>query len=247
MAGGPRRREGGVRFGWASGSHQGRIRDNNEDSIYPVADGRSDERTIVAVADGMGGHVAGEIASSLALTTAVELETATPEERVIQGNNAIMDAILTQPSLAGMGTTMTLIELDPIGRATIAHVGDSRAYRLRDGELEQLTRDHTYVAMQIAAGAMTEAEAARHPQRGVLTRALGLGRDVDVDISRERLRVGDRLLLCSDGLNVMLDNDTIAELLGTGSANEAVWALIEAANQAGGHDNVSVLVVEILT
>lgn len=236
-----------MRFVWASGSHKGRIRDNNEDSIHPDSDGRSDERIVVAVADGMGGHVAGEVASRLALSTALDLDGATPEERVMEGNGAIIDAILNQPSLAGMGTTMTLMELDPIGRATIAHVGDSRAYRLRDGELEQLTRDHTYVAMQIAAGAMTEAEAARHPQRGVLTRALGLGRDVEVDISRERLRVGDRLLLCSDGLNSMIDDDTIAELLGTGSANEAVWALIEAANQAGGHDNISVLVVEILT
>jgi len=235
-----------MKFVWATGSHVGRIRHNNEDTIHPDTDGKSDETIIVAVADGMGGHVAGEVASRLAITKAVELEDATPEERVIEANGGIIDAILDRPSLAGMGTTMTLIELDPIGRATVAHVGDSRAYRLRDGEIEQLTRDHTFVAQQVSAGAMTSAEAARHPQRGVLIRALGLGRDVDVDISRERLRVGDRLLLCSDGLNSMIEDNTIAELLGTGSANEAAWALIEAANQAGGHDNVSIVLVEIL-
>ena len=235
-----------MKFVWASGSHQGRIRHNNEDSIHPDSDGLSAETMIVAIADGMGGHVAGEVASRLAITKAIELDGATPEERVVEANGAIIDAILDRPSLAGMGTTMTLAELDPIGRATIAHVGDSRSYRLRDGELQQLTRDHTYVAEQIAAGILTKQEAARHPQRGVLIRALGLGRDVEVDISRERLKVGDRLLLCSDGLNSMIDDDSIAELLGTGSANEAVWALIEAANEAGGHDNVSVLVVEII-
>ncbi len=235
-----------MKFVWAAGSHVGRIRHNNEDSIHPDTDGKSEETIIVAVADGMGGHVAGEVASRLAITKAVELGDATPEERVIEANGGIIDAILDRPSLAGMGTTMTLIELDPIGRATIAHVGDSRAYRLREGAIEQLTRDHTFVAQQVTAGAMTQAEATRHPQRGVLIRALGLGRDINVDISRERLRVGDRLLLCSDGLNSMIENNTIAELLGTGSANEAAWALIEAANQAGGHDNVSVVVVEII-
>jgi protein phosphatase len=222
------------------------MRDNNEDSVYPVSDGRSNESIVVAVADGMGGHVAGEVASRLAIEQAMALDDATPEERVLQGNGAIIDAILEKPSLAGMGTTMTLAEVDPIGRVTIAHVGDSRAYLLRRGELRQLTRDHTFVAQQVAAGAITEQEAARHPQRGVLTRALGLGRDIPVDISRERLVVGDRLLLCSDGLNSMVSDDDIAELLVAGTTNEAVWALIEAANQAGGHDNVSVVVVELV-
>lgn len=235
-----------MRFVWASGSHQGRMRDNNEDSVYPASDGRSNEPIVVAVADGMGGHVAGEVASRLAIERAMSLAEATPEERVVEGNGAIIDAILEKPSLAGMGTTMTLAELDPIGRVTIAHVGDSRAYLLRKEELRQLTRDHTFVAQQIAAGAITEQEAARHPQRGVLTRALGIGRDVAVDISRDRLMVGDRLMLCSDGLNSMISDDDIAGLLGSGTANDAVWALIEAANQAGGHDNVSVVVVELI-
>lgn len=233
-----------MKFVWASGSHPGRVRDNNEDRVYPESDGRTSEPLLVAVADGMGGHAAGEVASRIAIEEAAET-TGNPERRVKTGNEAIIDAVLERPSLAGMGTTLTLAQLDPIGRVTIGHVGDSRAYLLRDGELRQLTVDHSFVQEEVEAGRMTEAEARSHPKRGLITRALGLGRDVEVDVKRSRLLVDDRLLICSDGLNSMIEDEHIAEILAKGSPSEAAWALIEAANQAGGQDNVSVVVVHV--
>lgn len=233
-----------MRFVWATASHQGRIRDNNEDSVYPETDGRGNEPLLVAVADGMGGHVAGEVASQIAVEEATET-SGNPERRVKTGNEAIIDAVLEKPSLTGMGTTLTLAQLDPIGRVTIGHVGDSRAYLLRQDSLTQLTTDHSFVQEEIDAGRITPEEALDHPQRGLITRALGLGRDVEVDVKRMRLLVDDRLLLCSDGLSGMIVSDEIAAILGEGSPSEAAWALVEAANQAGGHDNVTVVVVLI--
>ena len=231
-----------MKFVWATASHQGRIRDSNEDSVYPETDGRSDDSLLVAVADGMGGHTAGEVASRIAIEEATET-TGNPERRVKTGNEAIIDAVLEKPSLAGMGTTLTLAQLDPIGRVTLGHVGDSRAYMLRDGDLTQLTIDHTWVQEEIDAGRMNKDDAREHPKRGLIVRALGLGRDVDVDVKRLRLLADDRLLLCSDGLNGMIEDDEIASVLFEGSPSEAAWALVEAANQAGGHDNITVVVV----
>ncbi|MDH3499145.1 MAG: protein phosphatase 2C domain-containing protein [Acidimicrobiia bacterium] len=237
-----------MRFLWSTGSHQGRVRDNNEDSVYPTSAGKTEGPLLVAVADGMGGHVGGEIASAIAIEHATVLagEEATPQERVVAGNEAIMDAVLEDPHLAGMGTTMTLALLEPLGRVTIGHVGDTRAYLLREDELRRLTDDHSVVEMYLAAGRITEDEAKRHPQRGMLTRALGLGRDLEVDVRRERLRAGDRFMLCSDGLSSMVDDDRICELLIDGTPEEAVWTLIDAANLAGGFDNVTLVVVDYL-
>ena len=231
-----------MKFLWATASHPGRIRDNNEDRVFPESDGKTDDSLIIAVADGMGGHAAGEVASQIAIEEATET-TGNPERRVKTSNEAIIDAVLEKPSLAGMGTTLTLAQVDPIGRVTLGHVGDSRAYLLRSDELSQLTTDHSFVQEEIEAGRMDEEEARDHPKRGLITRALGLGRDIDVDVKRIRLLPDDRLLLCSDGLNSMINDDAIARILSEGSPSEAAWALIEAANQAGGHDNVSVVVV----
>ena len=233
-----------MKFVWATGSHPGRVRDNNEDVVFPESDGRSSEPLLIALADGMGGHVAGEVASRIAIEEATET-TGNPERRVKTSNEAIIDAVLEKPSLAGMGTTLTLAQLEPIGRVTVGHVGDSRAYLLGADEFTQLTEDHTYVQEEVNAGRLTPAEARGHSKGGLITRALGLGRDVEVDIKRSRLIAGDRILLCSDGLTDMLTDDEIAAILAEGTPSEAAWALIEAANQAGGLDNVSVVVVVV--
>jgi protein phosphatase len=144
-----------------------------------------------------------------------------------------------------MGTTVTLAELDADGTGRFAHVGDSRAYLWHDDELTQLTQDHTVVAEWLAAGAITEDEAKTHPRRGMLTRSVGVSPSVAVDTFESELAAGDRLLLCSDGLNGMVRDDRIAALLSTGTPEEAAWALVEAANAAGGHDNITVLVVDV--
>ncbi len=232
-------------FTWATGSHRGRIRTNNEDSVFPAAGGKSAGPLVVAVADGMGGHVGGEVASRLAIE-AIAAETDTPiGGRVAAANQMILEEVQAKPDLRGMGTTLTVAELSGAGRLIIAHVGDSRAYLLRSAILEQLTNDHTVVAEYVRAGSIRPEDVATHPQRSMLTRALGLYPDLDVDIIETRTRRGDRLMVCSDGLTSMIDHQRIAGALGLGSPEEAVWTLIEAANQAGGHDNITVAVVDV--
>ncbi|MEE9206296.1 MAG: protein phosphatase 2C domain-containing protein, partial [Acidimicrobiia bacterium] len=140
-----------MNFAWATRTDVGRVRDHNEDSVWPTADGSTDEVLAVAVADGMGGHAGGEVASATALDTAMAV-SGEPTMRVLAANVAVVDAARQRPRLAGMGTTLTLALLDPDGDLDIGHVGDSRAYLLRDGTLQQLTRDHSYVADLIAAG-----------------------------------------------------------------------------------------------
>ena len=232
-------------FTWASGSHRGRIRENNEDSVFPDSGGKTEGELIAAVADGMGGHVGGEIASRLAIE-AVALRPDIPiGERVAAANESIMAETVNRPELRGMGTTLTAGHFLPSGTLTIAHVGDSRAYLLRTGILKQLTHDHSVVAEYLRAGSIRPEDAATHPQRSMLTRALGLYTDVDVDTTELLLHISDRLLFCSDGLTNMVDEQTVAETLSPGTPEEAVWALIEAANQAGGHDNISLVVVDV--
>ena len=144
-----------------------------------------------------------------------------------------------------MGTTLTLAELGRDGVIRLAHVGDSRAYLWHEGELEQVTDDHTVVAEQLAAGHISPNDAATHPQRSMLTRVLGISPDLEVDSRSTEAVAGDRLLLCSDGLTNMVEDQQIAEILSRGTPEEAVWALIEEANRAGGHDNVTVVVVDV--
>lgn len=230
---------------WATGTHQGRVRDNNQDSVYPPSDGRTDHSLLIAVADGMGGHVAGEIASKTALEAAVGVADANPADRILVGNAAVVAATDKNPKLRGMGTTLTLAEIQSDGGLVLGHVGDSRAYLLHDGALRQITADHTVVAEYVASGKLTEEDAINHPQRSILTRAVGVTRDLAVDQIPERMQRGDRLLLCSDGLTTMLSDDEILPLLAAGSPEEAVWALIEEANQAGGLDNVTVAIVAL--
>lgn len=230
---------------WATGTHQGRVRDNNQDSVFPTSDGRTDGPLVIGVADGMGGHVAGEVASRTALESAIALAGATPAERILAGNDAVVAATDRDPRLRGMGTTLTLAEVHPDGGVVLGHVGDSRAYLLHAGEMRLITTDHTVVADYVATGKISEADAANHPQRSILTRAVGVTRDLSVDQIPERMQPGDRLMICSDGLTTMVSDEEISHSLSEGSPEEAVWTLIEQANHAGGYDNITVAIVQL--
>jgi protein phosphatase len=223
----------------------GRARDMNQDSFLV-------EEPIFVVADGMGGHLAGDVASKTAIDMITEMKrTKSPEEPdalrsyVSEANRAIWKKGREDPNLTGMGTTCTLIYLDG-GVAHIAHVGDSRAYLLRHGELTQLTEDHTLVERMVQEGRLRREDAPRHPQRSIITRALGVDRSVDVDVMDETLQDGDRLLICSDGLSSMVDDATIAKILSEhDDPQSASDALVEAANEAGGEDNITVIVLDV--
>lgn len=231
-------------FQWATATHQGRVRRNNQDSVHPATAGRSDGPVVLVVADGMGGHIAGEVASRIAVDRAIET-AGEPAARVAAANLAILEEVDRRPDLAGMGTTMTLVELgeDLICRG--GHVGDSRAYILRDGSMRRLTTDHTVVNEFVLSGRMSAEEAQHHPQRNVLTRALGLTPDLAVDSFEEPLIPGDRLLLCSDGLTSMVDEETVRRILADGPPEPVAWALVEKANEAGGQDNITVVVIDV--
>ncbi|VAW07422.1 Protein serine/threonine phosphatase PrpC, regulation of stationary phase [hydrothermal vent metagenome] len=238
-----------MNYVWGTGTDTGKVRTGNEDSLYPTTSGRSSGPAVLMVADGMGGAVAGEVASRLAVEAASEPEAGDPIDpsaRVLAGNDAVLEASLQDPSLSGMGTTMTLVELHPNGMANFAHVGDSRAYLLRDEALELLTTDHTLVNSLLELGKITKDEAEHHPHRHLLTRVLGLGQ-VDVDAFSLQLREGDRILLCSDGLTTMVTDFTIEQILKAGEGVEPTsWALIEQANMAGGVDNTTVVVIDVI-
>lgn len=229
-------------FQWAVATHRGRVRQNNEDSVHPTSSGRGED-VLVVVADGMGGAVAGEVASRLAVEAAVE-GSGSEEELVTAGNAAILETVSARPELAGMGSTVTLVRLEG-QTARFAHVGDSRAYLLRDGAFTQVTEDHTVVNDYLRAGAISAEEVDSHPQRHMLTRAVGLDPDLAVDSFTRRLEPGDRLLVCSDGLTGMLSDDDIAGVLDDATPEEAVWELVERANAAGGQDNITVVVVDV--
>lgn len=233
-----------MRYVWATATHKGMVRDKNEDSVYPSSSGESDGEVLVIVADGMGGHVAGEVASRIAVNAAAstDLEAA---DRVAAGNRAIREEVARDPGLEGMGTTMTLLMVDE-DVATLGHIGDSRAYLLRDGDLTQLTADHTVAAEYVAKGELSPEEAATHPQRHMLLRTLGLTRYVNVDEVEVDIHPGDRILLCSDGLTEMVSNEKIGATMAEGTPDEVVWKLVEMANDAGGVDNITVAVVEAL-
>lgn len=221
----------------------GRVRDGNEDA-YLV----DPETDLLAVADGMGGHQAGEVASA----TAVEaLQAGVREGRSVgdavgEANAAVYARASADSELRGMGTTLTAAVLDD-DTLLIGHVGDSRAYLLRDGELRQLTDDHSVVAELVAAGELTEAEAEVDPRRAMITRALGIDPTVTVDVLRVRVAFGDRILLCSDGLTTMVNDDAIAAVLrDEPDCDRAAAALVDAANAAGGADNITVIVADVV-
>jgi PPM family protein phosphatase len=218
----------------------GRQRRENEDSAFA-------RPPVFVIADGMGGARAGEVASKIAIET-FERELpgeGSPEERlaecVREANRRIYAQSRPDHEYAGMGTTLTAAYLDD-SDLSVAHVGDSRAYLFRDGELIRLTRDHSLVGELIERGKLTEEQAAEHPQRSVITRALGPEPEVKVDTWTYPVRPGDVLLLCSDGLNSMLSDAQILNVLGAaGSLRDAADELIDAANEAGGRDNITVV------
>ena len=225
-------------------SDTGRQRRANEDSFFVRA-------PLFVVADGMGGAQAGEVASRLAAET---FSAGLPddgtseqrlEERVRAANRRIHEVSQEDRALNGMGTTLTAAYLDG-DELALAHVGDSRAYLLRDGELTRLTRDHTLVEELVRRGELTEQQAAEHPQRSIITRALGPEPDIDVDLRTHRVHAGDVLLLCSDGLTGMIGEDEVQELLaGAPSLRDAGRALVDAANSAGGRDNITVVLFRL--
>jgi protein phosphatase len=220
----------------------GRVRERNEDSMLV-------DPPLDVVADGMGGHRGGQVASQVALEAMEELETGdggSLAEHVRRANRAVWDRSVEDERLSGMGTTLTAARIDG-GSALIAHVGDSRAYLLRDGSLRQLTTDHTLVARMVRSGEITEAEAEVHPHKNVLTRALGTDEQVEVDEDSIALVDGDRLLLCSDGLTGMVTEDQIQAILETSEQpQQAADRLVKAANRAGGIDNITVVVLDAI-
>ena len=234
-----------MRYVWGVATHTGKVRENNEDSVFPESSGESKGPAVLMVADGMGGHVAGEVASRIAVNAAASAD-GPPSDRVAAANRAIREEVARRQDLEGMGTTLTLVKLQPDSTVQIGHVGDTRAYAYKNGELIQLTKDHTLAAEYLALGQITAEEAIDHPQSHVLTRCLGLTRFVSVDEMSIDLEPGDRLLLCSDGLSSTVNDETIANTLAGGTAEEAAWKLVEEANDAGGDDNITVIVVDVL-
>ena len=228
----------------AAVSDTGRRRMHNEDSFVC-------QPPLFAIADGMGGAQAGEVASRIAAAALQELgsDGITVDELVREANARVWQHTLEDPAVAGMGTTATVaIVHEAEGTVEIGHVGDSRAYRFRDGALEQLTADHTLVAELVRSGRLTQEEANTHPQRSVITRALGTDPEVEVDAFVIEALPEDLFLICSDGLTAMIrDEEVLAAIDGAdGGLEQAAEALVRAANQAGGEDNITVVLFEML-
>jgi PPM family protein phosphatase len=218
----------------------GQVREGNEDSYLIV-------EPLYAVADGMGGHRGGEVASNLALETVqgmFERREGSLAEQVAEANRAVFDRSQSDRRVSGMGTTLTAARVDG-NRVHLVHVGDSRAYLLRGGELTQITEDHTLVHRMVLEGEISEEEAETHPHRSVLTRALGVDRNIQVDEGDIEVAPGDRLLLCTDGLTGMVPEKQILEiLLETLDPQQAVDELVKGANRAGGIDNITAVILD---
>ncbi len=236
-----------TRFAWGAASDTGRVRQANEDSFLTV-DG------LFAVADGMGGHQAGEVASHLALESLQTGFTAAGTDVLVRAvedaNRILVERSTTDPELAGMGTTLVAMALvEAAGRDAIGvvNVGDSRLYLLSDGNLAQITEDHSLVATMERQGRLSAAEAAVHPQRNILTRALGIDGTVLVDSWEILPVIGDRYLICSDGLFNEVDESRIAATLRRlADPNEACRELIRLANEGGGRDNITCVIVDVV-
>ncbi|WP_018025088.1 PP2C family protein-serine/threonine phosphatase [Corynebacterium ulceribovis] len=226
-------------------SDRGLVRENNEDCAFAG-------QHVLALADGMGGHAAGEVASRLIIESVMVLEDIAPTEddaqalydAMLEGNRQIAGEISTNPTTKGMGTTLTSVLFDGHG-LTLLHVGDSRGYLLRDGELTQITRDDTFVQSLVDEGRLTADEASVHPQKSYILKAL-TGDPVEPTIQQLNIFEGDRLLLCSDGLSDPVSFDTIQTCLGLGSPKEAARKLIEMALRSGGPDNVTMVVADVV-
>ena len=256
-----------VQVSWAVATHPGLRRDSNEDAYAARPD-----LGLFLVADGMGGHAAGEVASRITADTIESFASDTrsrdtnrtwpfPFDPTLSvdsnrlkaafrlANRQVGQRVESQQELRGMATTASavLIEQRKSGAllASIGHVGDSRVYLYRGGELRQLTDDHSWVGEQIRSGVMSDADARRHPWRNVVTRAISGGADPEVDVIELQLEPGDRLLLCSDGLSGVVPAEEMGALVARESLDEACQALIDAANAAGGPDNITTVLIAV--
>jgi PPM family protein phosphatase len=230
---------------YAARSDRGLIRGNNQDSVYAGP-------RLLAVADGMGGHAAGDVASKVVISALEHLDDDAPSgdmlqalrQAVFEGSEHLREVIRESPQLEGMGTTLTAI-LFAGSRLALCHVGDSRAYLVRDGQFSQITHDDTFVQTLIDDGRITVEEANSHPQRSLLLRALN-GQEVEPDLSMREARDGDRYLLCSDGLSGVVSEETLAEALKDPDPQSTADRLIELALRSGGPDNITVIVADVV-
>lgn len=230
---------------YAARSDRGLVRSNNEDSVYAGA-------RLLALADGMGGHAAGEVASQLMIAALAHLDDDEPGEDILSklegathaGNDTIAEHVEEDPELDGMGTTLTAI-LFAGSKLGLVHVGDSRAYLLREGALAQITRDDTFVQSLVDEGRITAEEAHTHPQRSLIMRAL-TGNEIEPTLTMREARAGDRYLLCSDGLSDVVSDETIQSTMREGTEDECADRLIELALRSGGPDNVTVVVADVI-
>ncbi len=252
-----------MQVSWAALSHPGLRRGSNEDSY-----GARPDLGLFVVADGMGGHAAGEVASRLAVAAIegfaaetvgfdgsrtwpfpydpqLSLESNRLRSAFLIANRRIGDTMSRTEGLRGMATTSSAILIGARG-VSMAHVGDSRLYLMRGGAIEQITRDHSWVEEQVRAGTMTPSAARQHPWRNIVTRALAGGEDPEVDVAELRLRAGDRVLICTDGLHGVVPDARIGEIAsGAGTLESVCETLIAEANAAGGPDNITVLVLQV--
>jgi protein phosphatase len=255
-----------VRLSWAVATDPGLRRDSNEDAY-----GARPDLGLFLVADGMGGHAAGEVASKVTADTIEAFANDTrardinrtwpfPFEPSLSidanrlkaafrlANRQVAVRMESQQELRGMATTASAVILEERAdgmHAAIGHVGDSRVYLYRAGELRQLTDDHSWVGEQIRSGVMSDADARRHPWRNVVTRAISGGADPEVDVIELPMQAGDRLLLCSDGLSGVVSTDEMGRLAAGPDLEAACAALIQAANAAGGPDNITTVLIEV--
>ncbi|SDI88789.1 protein phosphatase [Frankineae bacterium MT45] len=226
-------------------SDPGLVRGNNEDSVYAGP-------RLLAIADGMGGHAAGEVASKIVIGAMERLDEDRPlgdllaalRRTVNDANERIADAVTHDSELDGMGTTLTALRFTG-AQVGLVHVGDSRAYLLRDGQLSQITHDDTYVQSLVDSGRLTAEEAQHHPRKSVILRAL-MGAEVDPDVSIREARAGDRYLLCTDGLSDVVTSATIHETLGEGDPQECADHLVDLALRGGGPDNITCIVADVI-
>ena len=227
-----------VALRYAVRSDRGLMRTNNEDSVYAGP-------RLLALADGMGGHAAGEVASNVVISTLTHLDEDRPVDDLLStlrdataaANNNLRAMVEQDPNLDGMGTTLTAL-LFAGSRVGLVHVGDSRAYLVRNGTLTQITHDDTFVQALIDEGRLTEEEASSHPQRSLILHALN-GAEVEPDLSIREARIGDRYLLCSDGLSDVVSRDTLLEALQLPAPHHSADRLVELALRAGGPENVT--------
>lgn len=237
-------------------SDVGKMRDVNQDSFYRC---EMKDFPLFVVADGMGGHKAGEIASRIVIQTVEEMVNAHKDEilsndleitkfikdTLVLSNNKVFEESNSVAEYKGMGTTVTMAFIRDY-KLYIGHIGDSRAYLLRGNEIVQLTQDHSLVAELVRNGSITEKEAVNHPQKNIITRALGTDFEIEIDISSREVQDGDIVLLCSDGLTNMVTDDMVKDIiLRPDDIQTRCNLLIKTANKFGGHDNITAILIEV--